>query len=78
MAAPASEHSDPEGSGEGEHPKPEESADSDQGRAGGAREGPVGDRVRRERRTAQDGEEADNTADECDDARDLPSVDHET
>ena len=77
VAAAAAEKADPECSREREDAEAEQRADPNQARPGGAGEGAVGDRVGREGRAAQDGEEADHAGDHGDDAGDGPGVDHE-
>ncbi len=78
MAAPAAEQADRQSAAEREDAEAKERAHPYQAGTGGAGEGPVGDRVRGERRAAQDREEAHDSRDDRDDARDLPGVDHET
>ena len=60
----------PSAPGEREDAEPEDGAESEQGRAGGAGERAVGDRVGGERGAAQDGEEADDARDHGDHRRD--------
>ena len=62
--APSAERPDAEGGKEGEDTQADQGVNSDEIRAGGAGEGPLGDGMGRERRTPEHDEEADHPSDD--------------